>query len=163
MYKKEITYTDFLEEEHTETCWFNLSEADMLDLQLAPKQGLQEYMAEVMEDLDNHREEVLNFIKKLILKAYGVRREIGGKVLFTKTDDDKLLFQYGGAFDAVYTEFLKNPNEIYAFIQGASPKRYRDSFDEAQSSGKLPSIEQIETNPQQALEIIKSNAENSNS
>ena len=159
MYKREITYTDFQDVERTETCWFNLSEADMLDLQLAPKQGLAEYMNEIMADLDNHRTEVLDFIKKLLVMAYGVRREIAGKVIFTKTDDDKLLFQYGGAFDALYTEFLKNPNEIYAFIQGAAPLKYRNSFTENEINRTLA---QIEENPQKALEIVK-NAENSNS
>ena len=162
MYKKEISYTDFEDNDHVEECWFNLSEGDLLDLQLGPKEGLVEYMQTIMADLDNNRTEVLNFIKKLILKAYGVRREIGGKTIFTKTEDDLLLFQYGGAFDALYTEFLREPGQIYNFMVGAAPAKYRANFEKAQRDGTLPTVEQIEENPQRALEVVK-NAENSNS
>lgn len=162
MYKKEISYTDFEDTDRTEVCWFNLSEADLLDLQLGPKEGLADYMQNIMADLDNRRKDVLDFVKSLILKAYGVRREVGGKSLFTKTEDDLLLFQYGGAFDAIYSEFLKDPKEIYAFMMGAAPAKYRINFEKAQREGSLPTAEQIEENPQQALEVVK-NAEANNS
>jgi hypothetical protein len=162
MYKKEVTYTDFEDNTRVETCLFNLSEAELTDLQLGPKDGLAEYMQSVMADIDNRREEVLDFIKKIILKAYGVRREIGGKVLFTKTEDDKLLFQYGGAFDAVYMDFLRNPQEIYTFMTAAAPAQYRARLQKAQQDGTLPTVEQIEENPTKAFEVVQ-NAENSNS
>lgn len=162
MFKKEVTYTNFEDQEITETCWFSLSEADILELQLAPKEGLQEYMEHIMAEIDDHRTEVLAFIKQVLLKAYGVRREIGGKAIFTKTADDLLIFQYSGAFDAVYTELLKHPEEIYTFMRLAAPSKYRESLAEAEREGKLPTREQIENDPQKALALV-TNAENSNS
>ena len=69
MFAKEITYTDFDGEKRTEKFYFNLTQAECIELEALGKGGLEGYIRRIISSDD--QVEILNIIKKVILLAYG--------------------------------------------------------------------------------------------
>lgn len=160
MFSKTITYADLFEEkEITETLWFNLSESEVQDLNIGPRGGLEEYMKGLMENIDDHREEVLDFMKKIIIKAYGAKMVVNGKMILNKNQDSKDAFVYSGAFDAVYLEILKNPETFLDFLRLSVNSKTRARIDEARKNGEL-NLDTVPITSPEILEITKADAKN---
>ena len=67
MLVKPITYTDYNGVERTETFYFNLSQAELIDMQLGGKDGL--YSDKLQKMIDNHdAAAIVGTIKEFVLK-----------------------------------------------------------------------------------------------
>ena len=69
MLKKPITYTDYDGNQRTETYWFNLDEAEILELQVRFPGGMSAMLQKMVEEQDGAK--ILATIKEIIMRDYG--------------------------------------------------------------------------------------------
>ena len=84
MLKKTITYTDFNGEKRTEDLYFNLTKAELVEMELGIEGGFKEYCAKIAES--KNVAEVMYFFKDIILNSYGVKSADGK--YFIKFDEN---------------------------------------------------------------------------
>ena len=144
MYKKTITYDDFDGNKRTEDAYFNLTKSEMIEFALdlpdgvsdtVDKETLEKNADMAASKLANMlgKKGVYNFIKDLVLKSYGVKKEDGRR--FAKVDDNgrpvSIEFAQTMAFEAIMEEFRTNDVAAANFVKAVIP---------ADTTNKMPSI-----------------------
>ena len=82
MVKKTITYTDYNGVERTEDFYFNLTKAELMEMQLSMEGGMRAYIQRIMGA--KSQLELVNLFKKILLLSYGKKSDDGR--LFLKND-----------------------------------------------------------------------------
>lgn len=123
MLKHTITYTDYDEEEVTEDFYFNINETELIELEVEHKEGLQEWIKNIIKS--NDRKTMFAEFRRIILLAYGVR---DGKQ-FVKNDQVREEFKNTAAFNALVVQFASEEDAAAKFIQGVLPKDLADKVD----------------------------------
>lgn len=118
MFAKEITYTDFEGEKRTEKFYFNLTQAECIELEALGKGGLEGYIRRIISSDD--QVEILNIIKKVILLAYGEKTADGKR--FYKNQQMKDAFAASEAYSALFMELLSDADKASEFMREIAPK-----------------------------------------
>lgn len=135
MIKRTITYKDFDGKERIEDAYFNLTKSEMIEFALdLPERVSDTVSSETAETMDVNKavtkitdmlgkKGVYNFIKDLVLKSYGIRKDEGRR--FTKVDDNgrplSIEFSETMAFETIMEEFRTNDIEAAKFINALIP------------------------------------------
>ena len=137
MLVKPITYTDYNGVERTETFYFNLSQAELIDMQLGGKDGL--YSNKLQKMIDNRdTAAIIATIKELVLKSYGEKTEDGKR--FIKSPDISEAFMQTEAYSQLITELLSDDAKSSEFILGIMPQALREAaVAEMNKNKQLPS------------------------
>ena len=137
MLVKPITYTDYNGVERTETFYFNLSQAELIDMQLGGKDGL--YSNKLQKMIDNHdAAAIVATIKEFVLKSYGEKTD-GGK-RFIKSPEISEAFMQTEAYSQLITELLSDDAKSSEFILGIMPQALREAaVAEMNKNKQLPS------------------------
>lgn len=114
MYKKLIKYEDFNGTQREETKYFNLSKAELMEMELSTKAGVEEMIRVLIATKDNAK--IVQTFKDLILKSYGIKSEDGTR--FIKTPQLRDEFEQSNAYSEFFIELLSNPDEQVRFING---------------------------------------------
>lgn len=122
MLKKTVTYTDFNGDEITEDVFFNLSRAELLEMELSTPGGFGKYLERIAKEED--QKEMIQEFKKLILASYGVRSEDGKK--FLKSDKLREEFESSEAYSEVFMALVSDENAAADFFSGIVPKKLVD-------------------------------------
>lgn len=117
MLKKTMTYTDFDGNERKETFYFNLTKAELSDMQLSSNGGLEAQIKRLIEEQDSAR--IVEIFKEIILKSYG-EKSLDGKY-FEKSEAISKRFASTNAFSDLYMELLSDANAAADFIKGIIP------------------------------------------
>ena len=117
MLTKTIKYTDYNDVEREETYRFNLSKAELMDMQLTTVGGLDELIKKIIATKDIPS--MTKFFKELVLKSYGVKSDDGKR--FIKNDQLREEFEQTEAFTELYMELLTNDEAAAAFVKGIIP------------------------------------------
>ena len=83
MIKKTITYTDYNGTERKEDFYFNLTKAEIMEMEMSTKGGLAEMIQRIVAAQDQPA--IIKIFKDLIVKAYGVKSPDGKR--FIKNDE----------------------------------------------------------------------------
>ena len=138
---KPITYTDFNGEERTEDFMFNLTEAELTQLQLSENGGYTEWVKSIANARDNKT--LAKIFKDIVMLAYGEKTPDGK--FFRKTDKDgyNLVndFIQTEAFSVLYMELVTDPDAAAAFMNGIMPESLKAKMAENQK------IEQKQNHP----------------
>lgn len=128
MYKKTITYSDYDGVERTEDFFFNLSKAEVLELELSWDGGLEKVLRKIVAAQDQKR--IIEMFKMIILKSYG-EKSLDGK-RFMKEDENghKLAndFAQTEAYSELFMELATNEQSASEFVNGIIPKNIGDSI-----------------------------------
>ena len=122
MFKKQITYENFNGEEVTEVLYFNLTEAELLELELTHPGGYSDYLNRIIEAKD--RATLVAIFKELILLAYGEKSPDGRS--FMKSPEISHAFQCTNAYNVLFMELATNDEAAAAFANGVVPKALLD-------------------------------------
>ena len=76
MVSKTITYVDYNGVEKTQTYWFNMSRADLLDLEADTEGGWEENLRKLIAEQDGRK--AYKFFEKFVKDSYGVKTPDGG-------------------------------------------------------------------------------------
>ena len=121
MLKKTITYTDYNGVERTEDFYFNLSRAELAEMELSVDGGLTEMINKIIAAQDTPS--LVKIFKDLVLKAYG-EKSLDGK-RFVKVDETgyKLSnnFAQTEAYSILFMELATNADAAAKFFEGIVP------------------------------------------
>lgn len=130
MLKKSITYVDYNGEKQTDDCYFNLSKAELLEMEMSEKGGFENYIRTLMEERDNKK--IYKLFKDLILMSYGQKSADGRSFIKKKMVDGQMIylkdeFEQTEAFTELMMELLSGGDEAMAkFINSLIPKEIAD-------------------------------------
>lgn len=118
MVKKTITYTDFNGEEVTSDLYFNLTKAELVEIELGHKDGLGESIQRIIDSKDGAA--IVAEFKKILLMAYGQKSLDGTR--FIKNDALREEFESSAAYSEIFMELVTDAEKAAAFIQGVIPE-----------------------------------------
>lgn len=117
MLKKTITYTDYDGLERTEEFRFNLTKAELMDMELTTVGTFSKLMQKIIDEKDMVR--LAKYFKELILNSYGVKSDDGKR--FIKSPELSEAFSQTEAYSELYMELLGNSEYAVKFIQQVMP------------------------------------------
>lgn len=122
MLKKTIKYTDFNDVERTEDFYFNLSKAELTEMQLSENGGLAELIKSIVNTGDSAA--IMDIFKKIILKAYGIKSVDGKRFIKTNESGQPLAteFEQTEAYSVLFMELASDAGAAANFIKGIIPK-----------------------------------------
>jgi len=126
MISKTIKYVDYNGVEKEGTYWFNMSTADLLDLEADTEGGWETNLRKLIAEQDGRK--AYKFFEKFVKDAYGVKTVDGG---FDKDPKHLKAFRDSAAYSVLIEGFVSNPQEAAEFINGivASVKKTVDAID----------------------------------
>ena len=122
MFKKTITYTDYNGNERTEDFYFNLTKAEIAEMELSVNGGLTEYINRITNAQDT--KQLVTLFKDLILKSYGVKSLDGKR--FMKNDELREEFSQTEAYSELFMELASDADAATKFVNGIVPKLPED-------------------------------------
>lgn len=123
MLKKTITYKDYNDVERTEDFYFNLSKAEVVEMEMSTTGGLTEMIKNVITAQDIPS--IIRIFKDLILKAYGEKSPDGKR--FVKSEEISNAFSQTEAYSKLFIELATNANAASDFVNGIIPETIVDS------------------------------------
>lgn len=121
MIKKTIKYTDYNGIEREGDFFFNLSKAELMEMELSTNGGLAETIQNIVNAQDG--QSLVKIFKDLILKAYG-EKSIDGK-RFVKVNDAGVPLSIGfsqtEAYSELFMELATNDVAAAEFVKGIMP------------------------------------------
>lgn len=117
MLKKTITYTDYNGNERTEDFHFNLTKAEIMEMEMSTSGGLAEMIQKITAEQDAPK--IIKIFKDLILKAYG-EKSLDGK-RFLKSDELREAFSQTEAYSILFMELATDADAAAKFINGIVP------------------------------------------
>ena len=117
MIKKTVTYTDYNEVERTENFYFNLSKAEVLEMEMSTAGGMAESIQKIIDAKDTPA--IIRVFKDLVLKAYGVKSDDGRRFIKSKELSEE--FSQTEAYSQIFMELATNADEAAKFVNGIVP------------------------------------------
>lgn len=117
MIKKTITYVDYNGNERTEDYWFNLSKAEIMEMEMSTTGGLVERIQKIVAAQD--APSIIKIFKELLLKAYGEKSADGKR--FIKSEEISTAFSQTEAYSNLFMEFITDSDAAAAFVNGIIP------------------------------------------
>lgn len=117
MLKKTITFKDLDGKDVTEDFYFNLSKAEIAELQFSKEGGLLEFLQTIVAKKDAG--EVISTFKEIISQTVGKRSEDGRRFIKSKEITDEFL--QSEAYSVLFMELLTDAEKATEFIKGMLP------------------------------------------
>lgn len=117
MLKKTITYTDYNGNERTEDHYFNLTKAEIMEMEMSTTGGLAEMIKKIVAAQDAPA--IIKIFKELILKAYGEKSPDGKR--FIKSDELRDAFSQTEAYSQLFMELATDADAAAKFVNGIIP------------------------------------------
>lgn len=134
MYSKTIKYTDYNDNEREETFLFNLSKAELLEMEMMQDGGLTTYIQRIIDA--QNIPELTKLFKELLFKSFGVKSDDGKR--FMKSPELSKEFSETEAYSDLYMELATDANAASEFINNIMPKKLRE--DVAEMIKKNPNL-----------------------
>ena len=117
MLKKTIAYVDYNGVKREEDFWFNLTKAEITEMELSTSGGLAETIQRIIQTQDQPA--IIAIFKDLILKAYGEKSPDGK--YFRKSEEIRTNFAQTEAYSELFMMLATDADEAAAFINGIDP------------------------------------------
>ena len=119
MLKKTMTYTDFDGQERTEDFYFNLTEAEIAEMEMSTDGGLEQLINKIISA--KNVPEIIKMFKAILLKAYGEKSADGRH--FRKSKELAEQFSYTQAYSDLFMELSRDEDAAAKFINGIIPAK----------------------------------------
>lgn len=123
MLKKTITYSDYNGVERTEDFYFNLSKAEVMEMEMSTSGGLAEMITRVVSAQDTPS--IVKIFKDLVLKAYGVKSPDGRR--FMKSEELATEFSQTEAYSILFMELATDAKAAADFVNGVIPNENKET------------------------------------
>lgn len=118
MLKKRIKYTDYNGEKREEDFYFNLSKAELIELELSTEGGLEQMIQKITDTRDMPK--LIELFKRLILMSYGEKSENGKR--FIKNQELSDSFAQTEAYSELFMELATDDKAASDFVNGIIPQ-----------------------------------------
>ena len=127
MLKKTIKYTDYNGEERVEDFYFNLTKAELIEMELSTEGKMSEYLKKIKQTNDVPK--IIEVFKKIICAAYG-EKSLDGKHFYKVRNGVRLAddFMQTEAFSELYMELVQNDDAAADFIKRLIPAEYAEAI-----------------------------------
>ena len=122
MLKKTIKFNDYNGVEREETYYFNLSKAEIMEMEMSTTGGFTEMLEKIIEAQDVPS--IIKIFKNIILKAYGEKSPDGKR--FIKSEELSTAFSQTEAYSVLFMELATNADEAAKFVNGIVPSDIND-------------------------------------
>ena len=121
MITKTIKYTDYNGVEREEPFLFNLSKAEIMEMEMGTTGGLAEMIKKIVATQETPA--IIKIFKELILKAYGEKSADGKR--FVKVNDQGVPLSIGfsqtEAYSQLFMELATDADKAAEFVNGIVP------------------------------------------
>ena len=117
MIKETITYTDYNGVERKEDFYFNLTKAEIMEMEMSTQGGLAEMNQRIVAAQDQPA--IIKIFKDLIIKAYGVKSPDGKR--FIKNEDVVNDFVQTEAYSQMFMKLATDADAAAKFVNGIVP------------------------------------------
>lgn len=126
MLNKTITYTDYNGVERTETYHFNLSKAELTEMELTTAGGFMNMINGIINAKDTPA--LFKVFKDVVLKSYGVKSVDGKR--FEKSEQLSKEFSETEAYSVLIVELATDDVAAVNFVNGILPADMKNKHDE---------------------------------
>lgn len=120
MIKQIVEYKDYNGEDRKEELYFNLTEAEVVEMQYSEKGGIVSYLRKILIEKDEGK--VLKYFKDLLITGYGEKSPDGK--YFIKDEETKKHLIYSPAYSQLFMKFARDSKAGFEFIRGMIPEEY---------------------------------------
>ena len=117
MLTREITYTDYNGVERTESFRFNLSKAELMEMEMSVTGGFGEMVERIISAKDTPS--LIEIFKDLICRSYGVKSPDGRRFMKSKELTEE--FTQTEAYSDLFMELALNSEKAAEFVNGILP------------------------------------------
>lgn len=117
MLKKTMTYVDYNGVERTEDFYFNISKAEVMEMETSAAGGFVAMVERAVAAQDTP--ELVKIFKDMILKAYGEKSPDGKH--FFKSEELRTKFSQTEAYSQLFIELATNSDAASKFVNGIVP------------------------------------------
>ena len=125
MVKKTLTYTDYNGTKRTEDFYFNLSKAEMAEMEMSVNGGLSDMLTNIVNAHD--MPSIIKIFKEILLKTYGVKTPDGR---FEKSEELSKKFSETAAYSDLFRLLATDAKEAAHFINNVVPDDTKMSPDQ---------------------------------
>jgi len=136
MYKKTIKYTDYNGIDREEDFYFNLTEAEIAEMQLGVEGGYAALIDKIVKAKDTPA--LIKIFKDLLLKSYGVKSDDGRR--FIKSAQLSEEFTQTQAYSELYMMLATDDKKASEFIKSIMPAKLMAKAEEMEKNGKIVNI-----------------------
>lgn len=120
MLKETITFTNFDGKQVTETHYFNLTRAELVQWEMEHNEGVAEYFLRISQS--NNKPELGQAFHDFLRRTYGLKSEDGNRHM--KSEEISENFEHSAAFDEFYIKLITDEGFAGRFIKGVLPKEW---------------------------------------
>ena len=117
MIKETIEYKDYNGTDRKEDFYFNLSEAEVMEMEMSTAGGLAEMITRIVAAQDQVA--IIKIFKDLILKAYGEKSPDGKR--FIKSNELSVAFSQTEAYSKLFMTLATDADAASKFVNGIVP------------------------------------------
>lgn len=117
MFCKKVTYTDYDGNERTEKFYFNLTKAEITEMEMSVNGGLTTMVKKIISTKDQPK--IVKLFKDLVLKSYGEKSD-DGKYFF-KSEERSDKFKSTEAYSIIFMELATDADKAADFVNGIIP------------------------------------------
>lgn len=133
MLKKRITYTDYNDVQRTEDFMFNLTKAEVMEMEMGTTGGFTQMVNGIIAAQDAPA--MIKIFKDLILKSYGVKTPDGKG--FRKSEELSKAFSETEAYSQLFMELATDDKAAAAFVTGILPSDLAKEAQKAVTDGSI--------------------------
>ena len=118
MIKKHMKYVDYDGNEREEDFYFNLTKAEIAEMELSTSGGLDKTINQIIAEQDGKR--IIELFKDLVLRSYGKKSPDGRR--FIKSQELRDDFSQTEAYSDLFMELATDADKAAEFVNGIVPK-----------------------------------------
>lgn len=126
MFSREFEYTGYDGQPKKDTYWFNLTEAELYEIDLSSIRGFTGEMTKLLKE--ERTKEIVDSFKGIILGAVGSVSADGRK--FIKNEEIKEDFYRSKAYSQLFVELVSSGEKLAEFLRAAIPEEIRQKMEE---------------------------------
>lgn len=117
MYKLHRKYVDYNGNEREDDFYFNLNQAELLEMELSEEGGMDKRLQRLIGSQD--MKEAIKVFKAIVLMSYGIKTDDGS---FIKNQEIRDKFMQTAAFPEIFMDLATDASAAEKFINGILPK-----------------------------------------
>ena len=118
MLKKTVKYVDYDGNEREEDIYFNLTKAEVMEMELGTTGGMQKMLEKIVAAQDS--KQIIAVFKDIILRSYGEKSADGRR--FIKNEEITNAFAQTEAYSDLFMELATNAEAASEFINAIVPQ-----------------------------------------
>lgn len=141
MIKKTVTYTDMNGLERTEDFYFNLTEAELAEMNFGVDGGMKALLEKIIAE--KNQQMIIEYFKKIVLMSYG-EKSIDGRY-FEKSEKLRNSFAPTEAYSKIFMELARDADAAAKFINGIIPANAANNVAAANAEKTVIGLPSAET------------------